>query len=193
MSLAQLSISQLAEITGQDRKTIAKYLAQSGLEPQMGLKGAKNFAAAEALRILLAITNVGTTEDVAQKQAEAKLRSTVAEADKRELDLAIRRGEYLRAEEVISQVENEYSFIRANLSNIPNALARQLALEESPDAVNAALTKAIDDCLSRLTTTALEVSNAPEDEPGDSDANLSAETYTSTSESVEASTQTIIS
>ena len=187
MSLAQLSISQLAEITGQDRKTIAKYLAQAGLEPQMGLKGAKNFAAAEALRILLAISNVGTTEDVAQKQAEAKLRTTIAQADKAELDLAIRRNEYLPTDEIVQQVETQFSVVRARLTSIPNALAQQLALEEDPALVNSILTKAVDEALADLTVETLAV-------PNDStEFDTNAETNTSTSTSVEAVAEAVSS
>ena len=184
MSLAKLSTSQLAEITGQDRKTVAKYLGEAGLECQIGLKGSKDYPAAAALRILLAISSVGTSEDVAQKQAEAKLRTTLAQADKAELDLAIRRNEYLPTDAIVSQVEYQYTVVRARLTSIPNALARQLALEESPATINDILTKSIDAALADLSIDSLEV---PNDTPV---FNAAPEASTSSSTSLEAVAET---
>ncbi|MDX6806326.1 terminase small subunit [Terrihabitans rhizophilus] len=57
---------------------------------------------------------------------EARRRKTAAEAALAEMDLAIRRGEYVLVEAVGAVVEAEYATIRANFSSMPGDIAGDL-------------------------------------------------------------------
>lgn len=57
---------------------------------------------------------------------EARRRKTAAEAALAEMDLAIRRGEYVLIEEVGAAVEAEYATIRANFSSMPGDISGDL-------------------------------------------------------------------
>lgn len=84
------SIKQLSELTTLDRATVTKRLKE--IEPQAGQKNAKLYSLAAALPAL--ITGASAEWDA------AKLRKTQAEADLREHELAVERGEYVPVREV---------------------------------------------------------------------------------------------
>ena len=57
---------------------------------------------------------------------EGKRRKIVAEAALAEMDLAIRKAEFVAIEEVGTEVEREYASVRANLTAMPGELAADL-------------------------------------------------------------------
>ena len=78
------SISELSDLTTLDRATVRKRLKD--VEAQGGAKNAKTYSLEAALPALIA--------GASAEMDEAKLRKTKAEADMREHDLSVARGEY---------------------------------------------------------------------------------------------------
>lgn len=67
-----------------------------------------------------------TGDTSAMDMEEARRRKTAAEAALAELDLSIRRGDYVLIEEVGSIVADEYATIRANFTSLPGDIAADL-------------------------------------------------------------------
>lgn len=114
------SVSELSRLTKLDRATIVKRLNGSRSKP--GEKGAKTYRLIDALPKLIA----GESVDM----DSAKLRKVAAEADMREHELAVERGEVL-----------EVSQIREHLIKFNRALYNELA-KRAPREIAAQLRKA---------------------------------------------------
>ncbi|MBP0440676.1 terminase small subunit [Tianweitania sediminis] len=67
-----------------------------------------------------------TGDTNAMDMEEARRRKTAAEAALAEMELAIKRGEYVLVDEVGAVVESEYATIRANFSSMPGDIAGDL-------------------------------------------------------------------
>ena len=67
-----------------------------------------------------------TGDLAAMDMEEAKRRKLAAEAALAELDLAVRRNEYVLIEEVAETVAAEYSDVRANFTSMPGDIAADL-------------------------------------------------------------------
>lgn len=67
-----------------------------------------------------------TGDTNAMDMEEARRRKTAAEAALAELDLSVKRGEYVLIEEVGAVVAEEYATIRANFSSLPGDVAADL-------------------------------------------------------------------
>lgn len=118
----RFSISQLSKLTGLDRATVTKRLDE--VEHQSGAKGAKTYSLEDALPALIA----GESTEL----EEAKLRKLQAEADLKELELSVERGEYLPVAEVESQRVKECQWlVNRLLAQLPREAAGQLYRAES--------------------------------------------------------------
>jgi Protein of unknown function (DUF1441) len=117
------SISQLAKLARLDRATVTKRLEK--IVSTGGAKGAKLYALSDALPAL--IMGERTEMD------EAKLRKTQAEADLKEHELAIERGDYLPVKEVESQRVKECQWLYNRLlTKLPREISAQLYKADSP-------------------------------------------------------------
>jgi phage terminase Nu1 subunit (DNA packaging protein) len=160
MGQINLSISKIAELTGKDRRTVTKRL--SGIKPAEVIKGAKNYESSIALAAVLSpdfeleIRNKisaektpdhaggydGTVDDNRIKRAKA---------EKLEMEVAERRRELIPINEIISEVEKEYGFIRTNLMSIPAKNAKILSELDSPAEIQKVLDASIFEVLKSLT------------------------------------------
>lgn len=93
----ELSVSQLQASFGMDRATIQKRLDAAGADHRDGPRGAKLYRLHDAIRACL-VDFLGSNEPGTYE--EAKTREMKARAQIQELDLAVRRGQLLPAEEV---------------------------------------------------------------------------------------------
>lgn len=124
------SISELAELTTLDRATVRKRLKD--VEAQGGAKGAKTYSLEAALPALIA--------GASAEMDEAKLRKTKAEADMREHDLAVARGEYLPIREVRDYALRFFKGLHTRLAvQYPREAAPQLAKAASADEIEEVL------------------------------------------------------
>lgn len=90
-----------------------------------GVRSAYNTAAVIRWREeQAALAATGDTTSISMD--DAKLRKTAAEAALAELDLSVKRGEYVLIEEVGAVVADEYATIRANFTSLPGDIAADL-------------------------------------------------------------------
>jgi DNA-binding transcriptional MocR family regulator len=116
------SISQLAALSGLDRATVTKRLAE--IAPTDGAKGAKTYALADALPALIA-------GESAEFDA-AKLRKMQAEAGLRELDLQRERGEVVSTKDVGDYALRLFKGMHNRVAvQFPRSIAAQLYKAES--------------------------------------------------------------
>ncbi|HEY0098649.1 MAG TPA: DUF1441 family protein [Pyrinomonadaceae bacterium] len=116
------SISQLASLSGLDRATVTKRLADVPFEE--GAKNAKTYALDAALPALIA--GESTEMDA------AKLRKTQAEASMRELDLERERGEVVSTSEVADYTLRLFKGVQNRIGlRFPREIAQQLYKAES--------------------------------------------------------------
>jgi hypothetical protein len=116
------SISQLATLSGLDRATITKRLAEVPFEE--GAKNAKTYALDAALPALIA-------GESAEFDA-AKLRKMQAEAGLRELDLERERGEVVSTKEVADYALRLFKGMHNRVAvQFPRSIAAQLYKAES--------------------------------------------------------------
>ena len=144
-SLRYLSINQLAEITGKDRRTIKKKLAK--LNYQRDGRG-YYYDAHEALPLLFS----ESAKDIDKKLQAEQLRYESARAEKLELEVKKLRGEVVPIEEVAKTVEREYAFVRAHIRAIPSKLAKPLSMTTDPHEIYAQIESVVNECLTELTS-----------------------------------------
>lgn len=119
---ALYSISQLATLSGLDRATVTKRLADVPF--QGGAKNAKTYSLEAALPAL--ISGESTEMD------EAKLRKMQAEAGMRELDLERERGEVVSTAEVSDYTLRLFKGVQNRIGlRFPREISQQLYKAES--------------------------------------------------------------
>lgn len=143
--LRYLSINQLHEITGKDRRTITKRLAE--LDAQPGPNNGKYYDSREALKLLY-----GSGAQSHEKQLmEEQLNYERARAEKIRLEVDKLKGSLVPIDDVASIVEKEYAYVRAQLLSIPSKMAKPLANINDPQVVKDNLDEAIAEVLGELT------------------------------------------
>lgn len=147
MSLKIMSINQLSELTGKDRRTIKKKLAALPTQPGSSSK-AILYNTADALQ---ALYGADSTESVDKELKAEELRIERAKREKLEIEVGRLRGEMLPLSEVVKVVEKEYSFVRAQFRSLPSKLTKPLSLLSDPHEIHSRLTEAVDECLIELT------------------------------------------
>lgn len=124
------SISELSELTTLDRATVRKRLKD--VEAEGGAKNAKTYSLEAALPALIA--------GASAEMDEAKLRKTKAEADMREHDLSVARGEYLPVRDVRDYALRLFKGLHTRVVVLyPREGAPQLAKAGSADEIEGAL------------------------------------------------------
>lgn len=167
MSLRYLSISQIAEITGMDRRTVKSKLA--GVEPFKTHGKAILYDANEVLALKYTVAD-DTPENASQALAEATLKLEQARADKARLEADKMAGLLVAIEDVARAVEKEYTYVRATLYAMPSKIAKGLASEEDPAVIQKQLHTAVDEALAHLQAdTNLEFTPEEENEEADTD------------------------
>ena len=147
MSLRYMSINQMAEITGVDRRTIKSRLAE--LDPVKKDGRAFLYDAHKALALALGMG--GTSESQTDKLLkEANLRRESAAADKLEIENAKTRGELVAIEDVARTVGKEYTYVRASILSMPAKLAKPIAMEDDPSVCMSMIKKEVDEILNHL-------------------------------------------
>lgn len=147
MGLRYLNMSQLAEVTGIDRRTVKDRL--QGIDPHAIEGKAIVFDATAVLPILLGLEKVDqkATFNAIQKET---LRLEKAKADKIELEVAKIRGEQVPIQDVAAIVEKEYSAVRSQLIAIPTKTCLELSTIDDPAIIKSKLQDAINECLIEL-------------------------------------------
>jgi DNA-binding Lrp family transcriptional regulator len=147
MNLRYMSMSQLAEATGVDRRTVKSRLAE--LEHVKKDGKAIIYDAHRALPLVLGMA--GSSESQTDKLLkEASLRRESAAADKLEIENAKTRGELVAIEDVTRTVAKEYTYVRASILSMPSKLAKPIAMEDDPSVCMSMMKKEVDEILNHL-------------------------------------------
>lgn len=149
MSLRYLSISQLSEITGKDRRTISKRLA--GMQPHSVNGRAQLYDAVEALEQLFISDKI---EGMDKKLLRVELALEEEKLQKLKIENGRALGELVPVDSVCKEVEKEYAFVRSQLRSLPSKLAKPLSMVTDPNEAYALLTDSVDECLRELTADA---------------------------------------
>jgi hypothetical protein len=145
MKLRYLSINQLSELTGKDRRTIKKRLADVAVHETTATSII--YDTHLALPVLFGLTD---TENAEARLQEEKIKFEAARAERTEIEVAKIKGELVSIEEVAKTVELEYTYVRAHLVSIPSKAAKTLSLIDDPALVKARLEEYINEALVEL-------------------------------------------
>jgi hypothetical protein len=183
MNLRYLSMSQLAENTGIDRRTVKSRLA--AVKPYRIDGKAIIYDAHQVLPILLGFGR-SSKEEIETEMKDYERRQEKAKAEKLEIEVAITNGSYVATAEVARAVAAEYANVRARLTSIPSRCAKDLSLEFDPALVKSRLDQEVSEALSELTAdeTYEEMTNVEQ---------LEATTEDHSTEVVEAASETELS
>jgi hypothetical protein len=143
-----LTATKLAEVLGYNRETVRKRLALINKTEH----GAK-YSWREVVDAYVEFERRSITGLDGSKVYDSdheKARKDAAIADRYELDLKVRRGELVEAEDVKQTWSSFILRCKARLLGISTKLAPLLVAEESPKAVKALIDEEINDCLGEL-------------------------------------------
>ena len=138
----RLSINQLSDLTGFDRRKISRRLAD--LEHEQGPKGAKMYASSSALRMLYA----GMSEGLDSQQERAALDRVRREITELERDK--KRGQLVPVSEVSTEWLNLISTIRAGMLAVPSRAAVELLGLTDEREIDDALTNHIHEAMQSI-------------------------------------------
>jgi hypothetical protein len=138
------SISQLAEETGFDRRTIAERLGKLDYKKE----GRSHLY--DSREALPKIYIRDADDDLEKEMALAQLRKERALAEKAEIDVQVRLKELVPIEEVAASVAREYTYVRARILAMPTKLAKPVSMESDPQDVKRILDEAIAEVLEAL-------------------------------------------
>jgi hypothetical protein len=116
-----LSMSQLANFTGVDRRTVKDRIA--GLNVHSGAGNAHLYDSREALPLILLPTSQTTDEKLL---AAERLKYEAARAERMQLQVARIRGEQVDIEAVGTLVDQQYAYVHAGFVTLGNRLADEL-------------------------------------------------------------------
>lgn len=135
-----------------DRRTISEKLIKSRVAHEEGPRGSKLYKLDDALKCLYSSqknTDENSGENLTEIDQE-KLLLLRAKRERAELDLQVAKNEYVKIDDVIDAVNEEYETIRRSIRGLPSALAIHLSSINSVEEINDLLTKEVDDILSNL-------------------------------------------
>lgn len=130
----RLSISQLADLIGVRRQTLAEKLTALELPFQIGKQNAKTYLVSDVLKKLFRGVTVTGSEPINKLDAE-KLLHMAAKREQAELSLQKSKGEVVSIAEVLSTIADEYSLVRGQLQTLGQSLARELAVTNNAEDV----------------------------------------------------------
>jgi hypothetical protein len=148
MDLPYFSMSQLATITGLDRRTVKDRLVN--VEPHKVLGKAIIYDARQALPVLLGFNDPNETKTTQTELKRQELRFERVRAEKLELELEVLKGLHVPVSEVCKSIEKEYTYVRSTLLSVPSKRAMVLALESDPATIRQILEEDINEALNHL-------------------------------------------
>jgi phage terminase Nu1 subunit (DNA packaging protein) len=161
-------MTQLAEITGLDRRTVKDRLAN--IDPHKEEGKAIIYDTRQALPILLGYDDPNQKGKVNKELKEQELRFERARAEKLEIELEVLKGLNVPIQDVCKEVEKEFNYVRSTLLSIPSRRAQALALENDPAVIRQILEEDVQEALEHLqadknySTEAIETTSQEEGE-----------------------------
>lgn len=140
-----LSISELADLTGRDRKDVSRKLEP--LSHQAGPKNAKLYDSIEALELLF---EARSSNELQRQIDEANLEVARRRAQKLAIENKVKEGLLVHIEDIAAVVEREYAAVRAGFLALGNRLAKDLMALQTPVAIKNRIDSEVNAVLSEL-------------------------------------------
>lgn len=140
-----LSISELADLTGRDRKDVSRKLEP--LSHQAGPKNAKLYDSVEALELLF---EARSSNELQRQIDEANLEVARRRAQKLAIENKVKEGLLVHIEDIAAVVEREYAAVRAGFLALGNRLAKDLMALQTPVAIKNRIDSEVNAVLSEL-------------------------------------------
>lgn len=140
-----LSISELADLTGRDRKDVSRKLEP--LSHQAGPKNAKLYDSVEAFELLF---EARSSNELQRQIDEAHLEVARRRAQKLALENKVKEGQLVHIEDIAVVVEKEYAAVRAGFLALGNRLAKDLMALQTPLAIKERIDSEVNAVLSEL-------------------------------------------
>lgn len=147
MNLRYLSMSQLSEVTGLDRRTVKDRLSK--IKPYRVEGKAIQYDCRKALPILFGFDNP-EKKDLSKQLQEQELKLQIAKTEILESELKTIRAEHVAIEDVCKVVEKEFNYVRSSIQSIPSKCAKALSIETEPSIIQSVLSDHINEVLSHL-------------------------------------------
>ena len=151
--LSKLSISQLHELTGRDRRWIKRTLARAGVEPAATDGRSVQYPTRDALTAIYGKSTIDAGDELAGLNR--------AKRELAELDLAERRGELAPISDMEREVVRLLSGIRTQILAVPAATAQELAVTEDAAECHGILETALHNALTALADAKITTSEKP--------------------------------
>jgi hypothetical protein len=134
-SQRDFSISELSEMTGHARHSLARWFDEAGLKPRRSGQG-KRYKLSEAFRVLL---EVGERHRVVEDLAQSKTRIAFAQAGIAEIRLERLQAEVVETNLALQLIEADRQLVRQRLLRLPDELLRATETVQGVDALRTAL------------------------------------------------------
>lgn len=152
----QVSITELHNLTGQDRRRITKALAN--LDSKPGKKGAKLYESTDAIPLLY-LAEEGSVLDPQKERARlTHHQANIAALEEKELE-----GELVRRSAVVAEVSEAIANCRAKLLSLPSKMASVVAGMSEVADIRGALQDNVHEALDELYTEYADISGSGED------------------------------
>jgi len=141
--MKKLTVNDISELTGFDRRTVAKRL--ENLEPVNAASGsgrARYFKSTDALRLMYAEETIGK-EKLQQKKLANEVEMSTIKLDQQ-------KGELVEIDKVAEEVGNLFAVVRQNFLSVPSKAAQDLSHESDPKRIQDILFDMVNECLAEL-------------------------------------------
>lgn len=145
-----LNVSQLAQLSGLDRKTVTKYLKDVPYESK---ESSKLYKLTSAIPVLFSMVkkDLNEADPITLQKKKEELENERLKNAKLKIELAVLQNKYVTVDEVTEAVEKEYTYVRKALLSIPNKCALFLSRENDPGKIQNILDEQINEALEHLT------------------------------------------
>lgn len=140
-----VSISELADLTGRDRKDVSRKLEP--LLHQAGPKNAKLYDSIEALELLF---EARSSNELQRQIDEANLEVARRRAQKLAIENKVKEGLLVHIEDIAGVVEREYAAVRAGFLALGSRLSKDLMSLQTPVAIKNRIDSEVNAVLSEL-------------------------------------------
>lgn len=123
--MSHANLSELAELTGKSWRTVKRKLIDAGIKPVTKGKKSDTYDSAAALEAIYAAAPTPGAAQVLDLQDE-RARLAKWQADKTEQEVELRAGRMLDRDAVLGWISDDYSTVKARLTQVPDAVAAAL-------------------------------------------------------------------
>jgi len=146
MSERYKSVNQISEMTGIDRRTIKKKIADIPIHSKAG-----RAELYDMFTVAPRLFASETPESTDKKLKAEQLRYEQARADKMQIEVEQKRGQLVAIHQVAEFITRQFGNVRSRILSIPSRCAKDLSIESDPALVRERLEQETREALAELT------------------------------------------